>query len=380
MTIDIKNIDRSDWKPYKFDQIAESISERVEPQQTDLEIYVGLEHIDPETVHIKRWGSPKDVNGTKLKVYPGDVIFGKRRAYQRKAAIAEFEGICSAHAMVLRAKPDVIYPKLFPFFLHSDMFMHRAIDISVGSLSPTINWGTLKTQEFLLPPQEQQAKLAELLWAADEVVERYGEMERELRDIKEFVVDTFYRKHVKSEESLSRLNKYVGASINPKDYVAEKFLHYSLPSYDETGMPTRELGEAIQSNKLLITEDCVLFSKLNPRLPKIWKIKYDESTRQVASTEWLPVSLNNDSDNRYLEIILSANSFLTKCYCYVQGTSSSHKRIAPKSFYNLTIPFPDKHFREVLINTINEIDSDIEKLTLKTHTNLQRQLINQVFG
>ncbi len=71
----------------------------------------------------------------------------------------------------------VIEPRLFPFFLHSDLFMHRAIDISVGSLSPTINWGTLKDQEFLLPPLDQQAKLAELLWAADEVVERYGELE-----------------------------------------------------------------------------------------------------------------------------------------------------------------------------------------------------------
>lgn len=177
---DIKNPSRKGWKTYRFDHIARSISERVEPKQTELEIYVGLEHIDPQSLHIKRWGTPADVEGTKLKVYPGDLIFGKRRAYQRKAAIANFEGICSAHAMVLRANPDVIDPKLFPFFIHSDAFMQRAIDISVGSLSPTINWGTLKTQEFLLPPKEQQAKLAELLWAADDVVEAYREMEKEL--------------------------------------------------------------------------------------------------------------------------------------------------------------------------------------------------------
>ena len=82
------------------------------------------------------------------------------------------DGFCSAHALVLRANPDVIEPKLFPFFLHSDLFMHRAIDISVGSLSPTINWGTLKHQEFQLPLKDQQARLAELLWAMDEVIEK----------------------------------------------------------------------------------------------------------------------------------------------------------------------------------------------------------------
>lgn len=181
---DINNIDRSTWKRYRFDQIAFNISERVEPQQTDLDIYVGLEHLDSDSIHIKRWGTPSDVEGTKLKVYPGDLIFGKRRAYQRKAAVANFEGICSAHAMVLRANPEVIDPQLFPFFIHSDAFMDRAIDISVGSLSPTINWSTLRTQEFLLPPKDQQARLAELLWAGDAVVEGYEVLLQKLNLVK----------------------------------------------------------------------------------------------------------------------------------------------------------------------------------------------------
>lgn len=170
--IDLKNLDKYGWKTYRFDEIAKNISERVDPNNTDLNVYIGLEHIDPESIHIKRTGTPDDVNGQKLRCYPGDVIFGRRRAYQRKAAIVTTDGFCSAHSLVLRANPDVIEPKLFPFFLHSDLFMHRAIDISVGSLSPTINWGTLKNQEFLLPPKNQQAQLAELLWALDEMVEK----------------------------------------------------------------------------------------------------------------------------------------------------------------------------------------------------------------
>lgn len=170
--IDLKNIDKSNWKTFRFDQIAKKISETVDPNTTDLTTYVGLEHLDAESIHIKRFGTPADVSGGKLKCYPGDIIFGKRRAYQRKAAIVDFEGICSAHAFVLRAIPEVIDPRLFPFFLHSDLFMHCAVDISVGGLSPTINWGQLKEQEFLLPPLAQQAQLAELLWAMDVVIEK----------------------------------------------------------------------------------------------------------------------------------------------------------------------------------------------------------------
>lgn len=187
--IDLKNLDKSEWKTYRFDEIAQKISETVDPNTTDLNIYIGLEHIDAESIHLKRRGTPDDVSGGKLKCYPGDVIFGKRRAYQRKAAIVDFEGICSAHAFVLRANPEVIDPKLFPFFLHSDTFMHCAVDISVGGLSPTINWGQLKEQEFLLPPKEQQAKLAELLWAMDDVIEKEKEV---LRKNDTYCISYFY--------------------------------------------------------------------------------------------------------------------------------------------------------------------------------------------
>ena len=167
-----EEMDKSSWVTYRFDEIAQKISKTIKPEEADVDVYVGLEHLDGEDVHIRRKGVPSDVKGGKLLCSPGDIIFGKRRAYQRKAAIVDFEGICSAHAFVFRANSDVIDPNLFPFFLHSDQFMHRMIDISVGGLSPTINWGDLKHQEFLLPPKDQQAKLAELLWAIDEVIER----------------------------------------------------------------------------------------------------------------------------------------------------------------------------------------------------------------
>jgi restriction endonuclease S subunit len=176
-----ENIDKSNWQTHRFDEIAYSISEKIDPTNTDLEIYVGLEHLDPESLHIKRFGEQGDVMGLKLRCYPGDIIFGKRRAYQRKAAIVEFDGFCSAHALVLRANSEIIEPELFPFFLQSDLFMHRAVDISVGSLSPTINWKTLKQQEFLLPPKDQQAKIAELLWAMDDVVVNEKEVLEKLR-------------------------------------------------------------------------------------------------------------------------------------------------------------------------------------------------------
>ena len=166
------HIDKTHWKKYRFDEMVQNIAERVEPRQTDLDVYVGLEHIDPDCLHLSRHGHPSDVEGTKLRFYKGDIIFGRRRAYQRETALATTDGICSAHAMVVRAKEDVVDPMFLPFLFHSKSFIDMAITISVGGLSPTINWKDIAKQEFLLPPKAEQKRLAELLWVADEVVEK----------------------------------------------------------------------------------------------------------------------------------------------------------------------------------------------------------------
>lgn len=114
-----------------FGAFADSINERVEPRDAAEEIYVGLEHLYPQNLHIRRWGKGSDVIGTKLRFRKGDIIFGRRRAYQRKLAVAEMDGICSAHAMVVRAKPDVVLPEFLPFLMMSDKFMNRAVEISL---------------------------------------------------------------------------------------------------------------------------------------------------------------------------------------------------------------------------------------------------------
>lgn len=155
-------------RTYRFDEMAVLVRDKIDnPAEANVDRYVGLEHLDPESLKIRRWGKTSDVEATKLVFKAGDIIFGKRRVYQRKLAVADFDGICSAHAMVLRPKPDVVLPEFLPFFMQSDLFMERAIEISVGSLSPTINWKTLAMEEFALPPLDEQRRIAEVLQAAE---------------------------------------------------------------------------------------------------------------------------------------------------------------------------------------------------------------------
>lgn len=180
--------DRAGWRRMAFGEFAASIGERAEPKDAQEEIYVGLEHLDAQRLHIRRWGKGSDVTGTKLQFRKGDIIFGRRRAYQRKLAVAEFDGICSAHAMVVRARLDRVLPEFLPFLMMSDRFMNRAVEISVGSLSPTINWTTLKLEEFDLPPLDQQRRIAEILWAVDAHLQTALRLERAAVEAKEAIL------------------------------------------------------------------------------------------------------------------------------------------------------------------------------------------------
>jgi type I restriction enzyme S subunit len=180
------------WRVVRFDQMADSITERVDdPSEAGVEHYVGLEHLDPESLKIRRWGAPDDVAATKLRFQPGDIIFGRRRAYQRKLAVAEFEGICSAHALVLRAREDVVAEEFLPFFMQSEVFFERALSISVGSLSPTINWKTLAQQKFAVPPIEEQRRIAEVLWAADDLVQQHNHTRACVENLQASVLEEF---------------------------------------------------------------------------------------------------------------------------------------------------------------------------------------------
>jgi type I restriction enzyme S subunit len=161
---------------YKFSDIAYNITDKKMPAPEDKVTYIGLEHMDTGSLSINRYGSSVPLKGEKLVMRKGDILFGRRNAYLKRVAIAPHDGLFSAHGMILRPKIEVVNERFFPFFIASDYFMDTAIRISVGSLSPTVNWGTLKDVEFNLPDMKEQEKLAELLWAANDVKEAYKKL------------------------------------------------------------------------------------------------------------------------------------------------------------------------------------------------------------
>lgn len=162
--------DRKGWKTVLFGDVVQNLNETCAPKAAGVERYIGLEHLEPGSLHVRTWGNVADGTTFNRRCRPGQVLFGKRRAYQRKVAVAEFDAVVSGDIYVLAPKGDRFLPELLPFICLSERFFQHAVGTSAGSLSPRTNWNSLASFEFALPPLDQQRRIADILWAADKLV------------------------------------------------------------------------------------------------------------------------------------------------------------------------------------------------------------------
>ena len=163
----------------RLGDVAHEVRESLTKSDVQVDRSVGLEHIEPGDLHIRTWDK-LDESSSFTKVFrEGHVLFGRRRAYLKKAALADFNGVCSGDITVISASEDLL-PSLLPFVVSSDRFFAFAVEHSAGGLSPRVKWKDLANYEFLLPPKDQQAQIAELFWALEDSNEIYLGIEKKM--------------------------------------------------------------------------------------------------------------------------------------------------------------------------------------------------------
>jgi type I restriction enzyme, S subunit len=151
---------RPGWTRVAFGDVVRLVRERSsDPEGDGFERYVGLEHIEPDDIRVRRWGNVSDGTTFTNIFHSGQVLFGKRRAYQRKVAVADFDGVCSGDIYVLEPRNEHLLPELLPFICQTDGFVQHAVGTSAGSLSPRTNWESIASYEFTLPPFEEQQRV-----------------------------------------------------------------------------------------------------------------------------------------------------------------------------------------------------------------------------
>ena len=344
---------------YRFEQIAINSTEKKKPVEEDRFTYLGLEHLDSGCLKVTRYGSDVAPIGEKLVMRKGDVLFGKRRAYQKKVAVAPFDGIFSAHGMVLRPREEVIDKDFFPLFISSDYFLDAAIKISVGSLSPTINWRDLKELEFELPNLEEQKRLAAVLWAINDTIEAYKRLISATDDLVKSQFIEWFGSPIKNEKEWksAKMSDVAPAEVFKGKVESADNLYWLLNLdmiesntgrvIEKVRVPLKDIGT---STYAFSTEN-VLFSKLRPYLNKV--IVPDGNG--YATTELIPLMPDREKLNiDFFTSLLRGDEFLSFIETQVSGTKMP--RVQMNVFWNFDVILPPIELQEQFAEFVRQSD------------------------
>jgi type I restriction enzyme S subunit len=165
------------WTCVKFGDVVRNCNENSRDLESEgVERVVGLDHLDPGSLRLVRWDELAELpDGTTFtrKFRPRQVLFGKRRAYQRKVAVPDFAGVCSGDILVFEPADERMLTDFLPYVVQSDGFFNHALGTSAGSLSPRTKWSELAKYEFALPPINEQQRIVEVLAGLNRLADSY---------------------------------------------------------------------------------------------------------------------------------------------------------------------------------------------------------------
>ena len=175
------NVDKSQWTKVRLGDVATEYSSRInDPNSGDRERFVGSSCIGQWDFRVQEWESTASVTSAMQLFEEGDYLLVRRSLYasdfRERAPRAHFAGVCSGDILTIRENPEFIADGFLIGILNNPSIWSYIVANASGSITRRIKWKDLANYEFLLPPKDQQAEIAELLWALDRVIEADTEL------------------------------------------------------------------------------------------------------------------------------------------------------------------------------------------------------------
>ncbi len=367
-------IDKSNWTLIRLGDIAYEINERIDsPNQSVFDRFVGLEHFVCGDLKIKNWKSTKDLVSAAKKFKSGDILFARRNAYLKRASMVEFDGLCSGDAFVLREDHKKIIPGFLAFIVNSNSLWEYANSNAAGTMSKRVKWRDLANYEFLLPPKDHQAKIAELLWAMDEVIEREVHLLKQIHTIFLSYSKSIFSISSGDEKELKELGKLIMGQSPPGN------------TYNENG----EGMAFLQGN--------AEFGEKHP-----YHVKYTNAPKKIVQKHTILISVRapvgdlNIANKEYCigrglaGLFINDKTLRDYVYNFLKfakieleknSTGSTFKAINKDILSTLKLFIPSDQILKDNSDKLNSIISSREKISKKINDSqaLHKSLINQMF-
>lgn len=361
----------------RFDQIAKEVRNTFSGDKAGVPI-VGLEHIIPNELLLS--DHDIDTENTFTKAFKkGQILFGRRRAYQQKAAVATFDGICSGDITVIEPIDGAVCPELLPFIIQNERFFEHAVRGSAGSLSPRVKWEHLSSYEIELPSYEEQVKLANTLWAAYNLKTSYKTL---LTSIDEMVKSQFiemFGDPVTNSKGWPTKPLSEVAPESPSRHQIEGIVwNLNLDMIESnSGKVISKIYEEV--NRLLsvsqFDQGNVLFSKLRPYLNKV--VVPDEIG--YATTELVPLRPDQELLNKFfLAHLLRGHHFVS--YANAIATGTKMPRMPMNSLRSFKCILPPMELQQQFVDIAEQADkSKFElKKSIEAIDKVIKSLINNI--
>lgn len=388
-------IDKSKWKPYKLiDVVTKKEENDRENAQNRFDRFLKVDHMDAESLHIKRWSSQKEgqeINPYFYKIFrKGQILFPTRNPHLKRTALATFDGITGEKTLTLEPNENLLIPEFIPFLFHSESFYKHTTSAIIGSTNPHVRWRDVANYELLLPPKAEQARLAELLWAMDDVIEKEKGMLEKLQvtlSVKssEIIWNSKHEMQPLVSFAENSIGKFVdGDWIESKDQSEEGIRLLQLADIG--------IGEFINKSRRYISQDTfkrlrcfevlpgdVLIARMPDPIGRACIVK-DIGSKMITAVDCCIARVDSShSSKMYLLYLLNSFEFLNKANLLASGTT--RQRIARKSLEEIEVPKPILKTQLQIVEKLEIISNCISNIKTKISSSqsLQKSLINQIF-
>ena len=338
----------------KFGDVVKDVKINIDRLNNPYEYYVAGDHMDSEdlTIHRKGCFTTDDVGPAFIRVFkPGQILYGSRRTYLKKIAVADFEGVCANTTFVFETKdPHAFEQRLLPFIMLSKDFTTWSIAKSKGSTNPYVLFSDLADFEFELPPLEEQKVLVDKLWAAYRLKEAYKKLLVATDEmVKSQFIEMFGNPVTNTKGWKTAKIKDVAPEMPSKEQLSGKIWLLNLDMIESnTGRIIEKVYEDVE-NALSVQsfdEGNVLFSKLRPYLNKV--VIPDEPG--MATTELVPLRPEPSKLHKvFLSHLLRGNQFVNYANDIAGGTKMPRMPLTELRNFDCILPPMDKQLEFVFI-------------------------------
>jgi type I restriction enzyme S subunit len=378
--------DHKGWKTVRFGDVVRMLKEQVDPVAEGVERYVAGEHMETENVHIRKWGNVGDgyLGPAFIRQFrKGQVLYGSRRTYLKKVAMAEWDGVTANTTFVLEAVEGKLLQELLPWLMLSERFTKHSIQESKGSTNPYINFPDIAKLEFALPPLDQQRRIAEILWAVDETLSQYEATLEAARSALRTECENCFSQKGKTiwpKLLMEEVCTIQQGQVDPKQHPYSGMIHVAPDDIEgETGRILEKKTAAedrVISGKYEFTPDAVLYCKIRPYLKKVALPRFPG----ICSADMYPLYPKPNILPEVLFRLLLSEDF-TK-YAIMHSARSAFPKLNREalSAYQFRLPPLDEQARFLL--RVNAISSTADQIRAHNGSlnHLREALTNTTFA